>query len=588
MTKISKNIFTAPWSGHDRPSPPRFGIWKSLRAAMIRGFSMFEIPILSLVALCLAIIPPWRSVIAIHYAAMILLKSRGMMYWLAGDIHSARLVFNLMEKRFRALIDDKAQQYLVEIHRRIELTQECMEEGLKPAGSSRFMCLEDLVLSLKAQGHSGAAEDLSEVHRLILFELGKVRRLRRLLRLEDRHDVIARLNMNEVEELNTRMKVAQSQFWDLRRQVEATEGEIHNAVGALNMNEVEELSARMKEAREQMWDVRRQVEDATGEIHNAVRALKQALGGENLSLAAEFSKISSELTNILKIEASLKSESLSLSEKAPEKSTDRVHFAVTSPVSVAVGSMFVLNVWAFLEFQRNSVLEQARRFEGGAEVSHRSKGPTSITRGTILRVQLSIDNLVVEEQEDWILWDGEVANADFVVKVPMDMAAADIPGQATIYLEGLRLTRLHFIIHVRQTASREISDLQAAGQRYRKAFASYASADRDEVLARIQGAKKAAPELDVFMDVLSLRSGENWEERLWDVIPKSDIFYLFWSLNAKQSEWVEKEWRCALRTRGLEFIDPVPLVSPEQVPPPSELSSIHFSDPLLAHMRTKT
>jgi len=90
------------------------------------------------------------------------------------------------------------------------------------------------------------------------------------------------------------------------------------------------------------------------------------------------------------------------------------------------------------------------------------------------------------------------------------------------------------------------------------------------------------------MDVLSLRSGENWEERLWDVIPKSDIFYLFWSLNAKQSEWVEKEWRCALRTRGLEFIDPVPLVSPEQVPPPSELSSIHFSDPLLAHMRTKT
>lgn len=119
----------------------------------------------------------------------------------------------------------------------------------------------------------------------------------------------------------------------------------------------------------------------------------------------------------------------------------------------------------------------------------------------------------------------------------------------------------------------------------RKAFASYANPDRDEVLRAIQGMQKILPDLDVFLDVVKLRSGEDWERRLWQVIPESDVFYLFWSAAAKASPWVEKEWRCALKSRGYEFIDPVPLVSPEEVRPPDELSMKHFNDWILAFRR---
>jgi hypothetical protein len=45
---------------------------------------------------------------------------------------------------------------------------------------------------------------------------------------------------------------------------------------------------------------------------------------------------------------------------------------------------------------------------------------------------------------------------------------------------------------------------------------------------------------------------------------------------------VEKEWRWALASRGIEFIDPVPLESPSDAPPPSELASLHFNDWVLA------
>jgi hypothetical protein len=46
---------------------------------------------------------------------------------------------------------------------------------------------------------------------------------------------------------------------------------------------------------------------------------------------------------------------------------------------------------------------------------------------------------------------------------------------------------------------------------------------------------------------------------------------------------VQKEWRYALRAKGLDFIDFVPLEPPEKAPPPRELAhKKHFNDPILA------
>jgi hypothetical protein len=47
------------------------------------------------------------------------------------------------------------------------------------------------------------------------------------------------------------------------------------------------------------------------------------------------------------------------------------------------------------------------------------------------------------------------------------------------------------------------------------------------------------------------------------------------------SECVEKEWRCALEKRGIDFINPVPLDFPDEVPPPPELNTKHFNDKML-------
>lgn len=117
---------------------------------------------------------------------------------------------------------------------------------------------------------------------------------------------------------------------------------------------------------------------------------------------------------------------------------------------------------------------------------------------------------------------------------------------------------------------------------YRSAFASYASEDRGEVLSRVQGMEAAYKGLRVFVDVIGIRSGQNWERELARRISDSDVSYLFWCRHAMNSAWVEKEWRWALSTKGIDFIDPIPLQSPESAPPPRELASKQFNDPLLA------
>ena len=118
---------------------------------------------------------------------------------------------------------------------------------------------------------------------------------------------------------------------------------------------------------------------------------------------------------------------------------------------------------------------------------------------------------------------------------------------------------------------------------YQKAFLSYSSADRTEVLKRAQGLRAA--HIDVFQDVLSLEPGERWRRKIFKQIDESDLFLLFWSRAARQSKWVLKEAEYALRcqkkskTRAPEIV-PVILEGPPPIPPPRWLSHIHFNDPI--------
>jgi len=266
--------------------------------------------------------------------------------------------------------------------------------------------------------------------------------------------------------------------------------------------------------------------------------------------------------------------------------SDSVHFSVTAPLKMKREKSYVLDVWAYLKEQEDDFIRQAKESQNNENIRIKSKNNVKVERGTFLTVHLAIPDLIVEDPEDTIYWDGELANATFSVKVPKDTNIDSYSGKVTIYANSILISKLHFIVEI-GVQELPSDKLQINEQRIQRAFASYASEDRDEVFSRIQGINVVSPKMHVFTDVASIHPGDKWKSIIISEIMTCDVFYLFWSLAASRSEYVEMEWRTALEMRGIEYISPVPLVYPDEVPPPKELAELHFNDSALRYMRGK-
>ena len=109
---------------------------------------------------------------------------------------------------------------------------------------------------------------------------------------------------------------------------------------------------------------------------------------------------------------------------------------------------------------------------------------------------------------------------------------------------------------------------------YAAVFVSYSH--NDKII--IQNLEKAYVALGMkyLRDVNILRSGEKWNRSLLEKIEEANIFQLCWSKSARDSEYVEQEWRYAFNLQRHSFIRPVYWETPMPAPP-KELSDIHFA-----------
>jgi hypothetical protein len=174
------------------------------------------------------------------------------------------------------------------------------------------------------------------------------------------------------------------------------------------------------------------------------------------------------------------------------------------------------------------------------------------------------------------------------VTVPNDAAAPNAIGRVRFAINGAPSGTLRFDVALAAAgaAADRPEHREARGVRYRRAFVSYSSQDRAVVLRYVQAFKIAG--ISVFQDILDLDPGERWEKRLYREIDDCDVFLLFWSKAAKNSEWVGKEIDYALARQGGHAdnppaIQPVPIEGPPIAPPP-RLSGLHFNDALLAQI----
>jgi hypothetical protein len=271
--------------------------------------------------------------------------------------------------------------------------------------------------------------------------------------------------------------------------------------------------------------------------------------------------------------------------RSPFTHSDAVNCTVFAPATIAQGGFCLVQVFTHLIDQAREVNATAKEFDDETE-RRASKGlGIDVEHGATLTFHLLAPGFQVDEPIQKLVWRGSPESVQFGLGVSKDQWLGGFVVTVLVSYDQIPLGHIKFKLEVVAPGeSTEDSGLTGEACIYRKAFVSYASQDRVEVLKRVQTIVRLG--VNVFQDIINLEPGQRWEQQIYRHIDESDLFLLFWSSAAKKSQWVMKEVRYALwLKKGDDQAPPeiVPIIieGPPIVPPPAELAHLHFNDQFL-------
>jgi len=268
---------------------------------------------------------------------------------------------------------------------------------------------------------------------------------------------------------------------------------------------------------------------------------------------------------------------------------ERVDCTVFAPATVTLGEAVLVQVFAHLPLQHEDARALATEFDPGAQRRAFKSLESRVARGSRLTFHLAMPGAHVDDPVQSLVWRGRAEAVQFGVTTAAAPGQPSLIGTVTASQGSVPIGHVKFRLGVRPDSGPRDERLEPVGddaRRYRSAFTSYASTDRDQVLRGVQMLRAVG--IRCFQDVVDLEPGDRWERKLYLSIEQSDLFLLFWSSAARESRWVRKEVEYALGCKADEFgppeIKPIILERPPS-PPWPELAHLHFDDRLVYFMR---
>ncbi len=276
---------------------------------------------------------------------------------------------------------------------------------------------------------------------------------------------------------------------------------------------------------------------------------------------------------------------------------DEVQFTTYRPKEIVVGKEETMLVYAHLRDQTDDAFERgekhpleqveddARKALGAnyAKALRTSKNPTgTLPKGGVVKVLPWVEGIDFDPPEDYFVWSDAVKyRRDFTLRARSECAGGILKGRLTFFLNGVifAVEDLRFrIVGPGKGGGAETSGRERGSARRVAVFASYSHKD-EGIVELVESCYKSTGGRYI-RDRNSLRTGDPWQKRLYELIEDADIFQLFWSPNSAESEFVEREWRHALRVQdsGREgFIRGTYWGTKGPQPnPPDELCEFHF------------
>ena len=252
----------------------------------------------------------------------------------------------------------------------------------------------------------------------------------------------------------------------------------------------------------------------------------------------------------------------------PRGTLSGVMFSVAAPLYVAAGDSFSIEVWAHAEKDLAKVMDS---------VARRAAESVPLSSGSAVEARLHIDGVDVTRPEADMSWLDGMGRSRFDVATKPDAASGARAGVVSIHSSGLQIARVRFLLQI-GAATQPLEIIPSRLERHGRAFVCFAPENSGRVHERMEVFEKISPGVDAFLGAPALRTQADGLSQFLEMVSSVDVFYLFWSRQSAVSNDVEREWRYALRLRGIDFIDAIPLDPPEVAPPPPELANLHDGD----------
>lgn len=211
-----------------------------------------------------------------------------------------------------------------------------------------------------------------------------------------------------------------------------------------------------------------------------------------------------------------------------------------------------------------------------------SQAATSkLRRGTILRLEPRAEGIEFNPPVHEVIWYEDIQEVSFRLRIKADAAGKFLSGGVGIHAEGVVIALLPLVIRALMPgeAPSETQQSIRSARTFERVFASYSTQDSAIVNACVAAYQALGIYVYIDKEVLRSSSGQGFWPILKECIRRSDVLQLYWSQAARESKYVEDEWRYAyslLSTKGDHFIHPVTWER-EMPKPPPELAHRHFA-----------
>ncbi len=257
---------------------------------------------------------------------------------------------------------------------------------------------------------------------------------------------------------------------------------------------------------------------------------------------------------------------------------DEIQCTAFAPPIVKRGDSFLVQLFTHFPERVEEADRMAREFDDAAGQRGFSVFNESVRQGQILRFDFKVTGGTVDLESASLRWTGRTGSVQFLVTAGTTETLTALFARVTISLDSVPIGQIVFKVAIAAQVTAAPAEPLATSEVFQRYFISYATKDRDKVIPRVQMLPRMGKEFR--QDLFDLEPGVRFERRLFEFIRECDATLVFWSANAKTSEWVLRECRFCIETKGIERLLPVIIERPPPLPPP-ELAELHMNDKLL-------